>query len=66
MASCLWATASLAAETPASALSEVTYHGQIAPILRSQCASCHRSGQPGPFPLLTYEDARCMPKTWPT
>lgn len=58
VASCLWATVSLAADVPAAAPAEVTYHGQIAPILRSQCASCHRPGQPGPFPLLTYEDAR--------
>ena len=36
----------------------VTYYREIAPILLQQCAPCHRPGQSGPFPLLTYEDAR--------
>ena len=40
------------------AQSAVTYRKQIAPILFQHCASCHRPGQPGPFSLLTYEDAR--------
>ncbi|MBN8248172.1 MAG: hypothetical protein J0L84_12100, partial [Verrucomicrobia bacterium] len=42
----------VAAEVP------VTFHGQVAPILHTHCAPCHRPGQPGPFPLLTYDDAR--------
>src|SRR3954467_8465209 len=42
----------------ASAQSAVTYNEQIAPILDEHCAACHRPGQSGPFPLLTYEDAR--------
>jgi Flp pilus assembly protein TadD len=37
---------------------EVTYSQHIAPILLEFCAPCHPPGQPGPFPLLTYEDAR--------
>jgi Tfp pilus assembly protein PilF len=36
----------------------VTYYRDIAPILYQSCAPCHRPGQPAPFPLLTYEDAR--------
>jgi Flp pilus assembly protein TadD len=35
-----------------------TFHRDIAPILFSQCAPCHRPGEGGPFSLLTYEDAR--------
>jgi hypothetical protein len=35
-----------------------TYHRDIAPILLSNCASCHRPGEAGPFSLLKYEDAR--------
>jgi Flp pilus assembly protein TadD len=35
-----------------------TFHRDIAPILFAQCAPCHRPGEAGPFPLLTYEDAR--------
>jgi len=30
----------------------------VAPILFQNCAGCHRPGEIGPFPLLTYEDAR--------
>lgn len=36
----------------------VTYHQRIAPLLWQHCAPCHRPGQGGPFPLLTYDDAR--------
>ena len=42
---------SAAAEPP------VTFHKHIAPILLEYCAPCHRPGQSGPFPLLTYDDA---------
>ncbi len=34
----------------------VTYNHDIAPILSRSCAPCHRPGESGPFPLLTYED----------
>ena len=34
------------------------YSRDIAPILRANCVSCHRAGESGPFPLLTYEDAK--------
>lgn len=36
---------------------DVTYSEHIAPILYQNCVSCHRPGQVGPFPLLTYTDA---------
>src|SRR5438105_3094626 len=36
----------------------VTYARDVAPIVFKQCVSCHRPGQIGPFPLLTYQDAR--------
>src|SRR5580765_5568520 len=41
-----------------AAQSAVTYYREIAPILLQNCAPCHRPGQSGPFPLLTYDDAR--------
>src|SRR5262249_37670866 len=41
-----------------SAQSAVTYYEQIAAILDTHCAPCHRPGQSGPFPLLSYADAR--------
>jgi tetratricopeptide (TPR) repeat protein len=34
----------------------VTYAVDIAPIVLSRCAPCHRPGEAGPFSLLTYED----------
>jgi len=34
----------------------VTYADQIAPIIYQHCSNCHRPGQAGPFPLLTYRD----------
>lgn len=35
---------------------DVTFASDVATIIHSKCASCHRPGQSGPFPLLTYED----------
>jgi tetratricopeptide (TPR) repeat protein/mono/diheme cytochrome c family protein len=35
-----------------------TFSRDIAPILYSQCAACHRPGGSAPFSLLTYTDAR--------
>ena len=49
----LLSVSGFAAEVPA-----VTFHKHIAPILLEYCAPCHRPGESGPFPLLTYEDAR--------
>ncbi|MFO0909661.1 MAG: redoxin domain-containing protein [Isosphaeraceae bacterium] len=37
---------------------KVTYAGDVAPIVQNKCQSCHRPGEVGPFPLLTYDDAR--------
>jgi peroxiredoxin len=37
---------------------EVTYADDVAAIVRDRCQSCHRPGEVGPFPLLTYDDAR--------
>jgi Tetratricopeptide repeat len=35
-----------------------TFAHDIAPIIYSNCASCHHAGAAGPFPLLTYEDVK--------
>ncbi len=43
--------------TPASGL-QVTFNRDIAPIVFHYCASCHRPGESGPFPLLTYDDVK--------
>jgi hypothetical protein len=43
------------AQTPASA---PTFTKDVAPIFQAKCQSCHRPGEMGPMPLLSYEDAR--------
>lgn len=35
-----------------------TFAHDIAPIIYRNCAVCHRPGEAGPFPLLTYEDVK--------
>ena len=42
---------------PAFSAITPTYNKDIAPILNSQCAECHRPGEVAPFSLLTYSDA---------
>ncbi len=41
-----------------AANSQVTFNRDIAPILFHSCAMCHRPGESGPFPLLSYKDAK--------
>ncbi len=36
---------------------KITYAKHVAPILQQRCQECHRAGQIGPMPLLTYDDA---------
>jgi hypothetical protein len=36
----------------------VTFTHDIAPILYSQCTTCHRPDGPAPFSLITYDEAR--------
>lgn len=35
---------------------EVTYFKHIAPLIQKHCQECHRPGQIGPMPFLTYDD----------
>jgi len=37
---------------------QTTFNRDIAPIFIRYCAPCHRPGEAGPFPLLTYGDAK--------
>jgi mono/diheme cytochrome c family protein len=41
----------------------VTFNADIAPIIFQNCASCHRTGEVAPFPLLSYEDVKKKAKT---
>lgn len=38
------------------AKARLTFARDIAPIIQSKCASCHRPGEVAPFSLLSYED----------
>jgi len=50
--------ASAQVPTKAANAGQVTFAKDIAPILQRSCQNCHRAGQIGPMPLMTYEDAR--------
>ena len=43
---------------PAAAQSTPTFSKDVAPILYKNCSNCHRAGEIGPMPLLTFKDAR--------
>jgi len=51
-------TASETSKKPSAADPQVTFNRDIEPILFHSCAMCHRPGESGPFPLLTYKDAK--------
>jgi len=64
-----WAAAALAAAVPgaacgtstpapAPAKAPVTFNKDVAPIVFSNCAPCHRPGEVAPFSLLSYADAK--------
>ncbi len=37
-----------------------TYYRDVLPILRNHCEVCHRPGEIGPMPLVTYQQTRAM------
>jgi mono/diheme cytochrome c family protein/thiol-disulfide isomerase/thioredoxin len=41
----------------------VTYSRQVSRILQKHCQECHRPGQIGPMPLMTYDDATAWSDT---
>ncbi len=53
-AGAIGATAHLTAQAPAGP----TFNRDVLPILQKNCQSCHRPGEIGPMPLLSYEQAR--------
>src|SRR5579863_10086187 len=46
----------LAAGAFCASAASVTFNEQIAPIVYSKCAGCHRAGESAPFPLTSYKD----------
>jgi hypothetical protein len=51
------AAAIIAGSAPCGA-EPVTFYRDVLPILQRNCQECHRPGEIGPMPLLTYDDAR--------
>jgi Flp pilus assembly protein TadD len=56
--SCALLIVALAVAAVALPQTRVTYNQDIAPLIYRSCLPCHRPGGSGPFPLLTYADAR--------
>ncbi len=50
--------AALLLSSPLFAADPPTFHKHVAPILFANCTTCHRAGEIGPFPLLTFADAK--------
>ncbi|HEX3147578.1 MAG TPA: hypothetical protein VHR66_05805 [Gemmataceae bacterium] len=48
----------LAASVNAEEKQAPTFNKDVAPILFSECSTCHRPGETAPFSLLTYADAK--------
>jgi peroxiredoxin len=44
--------------SPTTESGPVTYAKDVATIVQNRCQECHRPGQIGPMPLLTYDDVR--------
>lgn len=42
----------------ASAWDSVTFNKDIAPVIFQHCSTCHRPGESGPFPLLSFNDVK--------
>ena len=52
-----WLTPLAVLVLAAPAGADTTFNKDVAPIVWKNCAGCHRPGEVGPFPLLTYKDA---------
>lgn len=50
---CVWCAAAAGQSTK-----PVTFYKDVLPILENRCQKCHRPGEIGPMPLLTYQQAR--------
>ena len=60
MIALLWSPSLASAD---SAPASPTFTKHIAPILQEKCQACHRPGQIGPMPLLTYWQASAWSET---
>src|ERR1700761_4358075 len=48
----------LRAASVSSQAAEPTWSHDIAPLVYAHCTACHHAGGAGPFPLISYEDAK--------
>ena len=53
-----WPLAALLLGTAAFAAETITFNRDVLPILQKNCQICHRPGEIGPMPLLTYSGTR--------
>jgi hypothetical protein len=42
---------------------KITFAKDVAPILQNRCQACHRPGEVGPMPLMTYDKAKAWADT---
>ncbi len=49
---------SLPATADLSASKDITFAGDIAPVVFQNCTGCHRSGEAAPFPLTNYAETK--------
>src|SRR5271168_1991245 len=47
----------------AAVAGDVTFNKDVLPILQRDCQTCHRPGEIGPMPLLTYQGTRPWAKS---
>jgi hypothetical protein len=50
--------ATVAATGRGEQISPPTFYKDVLPILQNKCQSCHRTGEPAPMPLVTYEQTK--------
>src|SRR5579864_2933865 len=55
---CTATTVRMHAKGPAAPQPRPTFTRDIAPLVWSRCAPCHRPGEIGPFHLVTYDDVK--------
>src|SRR5256885_3920338 len=53
-----WRVAVLLLLGTSPAFAQPTFTKDIAPIVWSRCATCHRPGEIGPFSLITYDEVK--------
>jgi mono/diheme cytochrome c family protein len=59
LAGLIGSAASVYAQSPATP----TFSKDVAPILYQNCTNCHRTGEIGPMPLVSFSDARPWAKS---